>query len=41
VFFTRNPVDRETLTDMLDNVYLPLIETVSHRSGLANQPEPA
>jgi AcrR family transcriptional regulator len=41
VFFTRNPVDRETLIDMLDNVYLPLIETVSHRSGLANQPEPA
>jgi AcrR family transcriptional regulator len=41
VFFTRNPVDRETLTDVLDNVYLPLIGTVSHRSDLADQPEPA
>jgi AcrR family transcriptional regulator len=34
VFFTRNPVDRETLIDMLDNVYLPLIDAVSHRSDV-------
>jgi AcrR family transcriptional regulator len=33
VFFTRNHVDQETLTDILDNVYLPLIETVSRRSS--------
>jgi AcrR family transcriptional regulator len=33
VFFTRSPVDRETLTDILDNVYLPLIQTISRRSG--------
>lgn len=33
VFFTRNPVDQETLTDMLDNVYLPLIDAVSHRDA--------
>ena len=36
VFFTRNPIDREALTDMLDNVYLPLIAAVSHRSDLAD-----
>jgi AcrR family transcriptional regulator len=33
VFFTRNPVDQEAMTDILDNVYLPLIETVSRRSS--------
>jgi AcrR family transcriptional regulator len=38
VLFARNPVDQETLTDMLDNVYLPLIEAVSHRSDVADQP---
>jgi AcrR family transcriptional regulator len=32
LLLTRNPVDRETLTDMLDNVYLPLIEAVSRRA---------
>lgn len=37
VFFTRNPVDQKTLTDMLDNVYLPLIDAVSHRSNIADQ----
>lgn len=37
VFFTRNPVDHETMADMLDNVYLPLIDTVSRRSDLADQ----
>jgi AcrR family transcriptional regulator len=37
VFFTRNPVDQETMADMLDNVYLPLIDTVSRRSDLADQ----
>jgi hypothetical protein len=35
VFFTRNTIDKETLTDMLDDVYLPLIEAVSHRSDVA------
>lgn len=34
LFFTRNPVDQETLIDMLDNVYLPLIDAVSHRSDV-------
>jgi AcrR family transcriptional regulator len=38
IFFTRNPIEKETLTDILDNVYLPLIETVSCRSDLAGQP---
>jgi AcrR family transcriptional regulator len=33
VFFTRGPVGKEALTDILDNVYLPLIEAVSHRSN--------
>jgi hypothetical protein len=32
LMFTRNPVDIATLSDMLDNVYLPLIEAVSHRA---------
>jgi len=32
VFFNRGPVDRAALIDILDNVYLPLIEAVSHRS---------
>jgi AcrR family transcriptional regulator len=32
VFFTRGPVGKEALTDILDNVYLPLIDAVSHRS---------
>jgi AcrR family transcriptional regulator len=29
LFFTHNPVDQETLIDMLDTVYLPLIAAVS------------
>jgi AcrR family transcriptional regulator len=37
VFFTRGPVDKEALIDILDNVYLPLIEAVSHRSDRADQ----
>jgi AcrR family transcriptional regulator len=37
LFFTRNPVDQETLIDMLDTVYLPLIAAVSHRSKLTDQ----
>jgi hypothetical protein len=37
VFFTRAPVGKEALIDILDNVYLPLIETVSYRPGLADQ----
>lgn len=32
LFFTREPVDQEAIIDMLDHVYLPLIQTVSHRS---------
>jgi AcrR family transcriptional regulator len=32
VFFSRNPVDQEALIDIVDNVYLPLIDAVSHRS---------
>jgi AcrR family transcriptional regulator len=32
LFFSRGPVDKEALIDILDNVYLPLIEAVSHRS---------
>jgi AcrR family transcriptional regulator len=32
VFFARGPVGKEALIDILDNVYLPLIEAVSHRS---------
>jgi AcrR family transcriptional regulator len=35
VFFTRDPVDQEALLDMVDNVYLPLIRAVSHRSDLS------
>jgi AcrR family transcriptional regulator len=34
LFFTRKPVDRQTLIDILDNVYLPLIAAVSHRSDV-------
>jgi AcrR family transcriptional regulator len=37
VFFTRSPVNEETLADILDNVYLPLIETVSRRSRSSDQ----
>jgi AcrR family transcriptional regulator len=37
VFFTRGPVGKEALIDILDNVYLPLIEAVSYRSELAGQ----
>ena len=37
IFFTRNRVKKETLIDILDNVYLPLIETVSYRPDLASQ----
>jgi AcrR family transcriptional regulator len=33
VFFARGPVRKEALIDILDNVYLPLIDAVSHRSG--------
>lgn len=32
LFFTRKPVDQQIVIDILDNVYLPLIEAVSHRS---------
>jgi AcrR family transcriptional regulator len=32
VFFTRGPVGKKALIDILDNVYLPLIDAVSHRS---------
>jgi AcrR family transcriptional regulator len=37
LFFTNNAVNQETLIDMLDNVYLPLIVTVSHRSNITDQ----
>jgi AcrR family transcriptional regulator len=37
LFFTHHPVDQETLIDMLDTVYLPLIAAVSHRSNLTDQ----
>ncbi|HEY1439930.1 MAG TPA: TetR/AcrR family transcriptional regulator C-terminal ligand-binding domain-containing protein, partial [Mycobacterium sp.] len=33
VFFARGPVRKEALIDILDSVYLPLIEAVSHRSN--------
>ncbi|HEY2504810.1 MAG TPA: TetR/AcrR family transcriptional regulator [Mycobacterium sp.] len=33
LFFSRGPVGKEALIDILDNVYLPLIEAVSHRSN--------
>ena len=33
VFFVNGPVTKEALIDILDNVYLPLIEAVSHRSS--------
>ena len=32
LFFSRGPVDKDALLDILDNVYLPLIDAVSHRS---------
>jgi AcrR family transcriptional regulator len=32
LFFTRGPVGKKALIDILDNVYLPLIDAVSHRS---------
>ena len=31
VVFTHHPVDKNALIDMVDNVYLPLIDTLSHR----------
>ena len=37
VFFARGPVRKEALIDILDNVYLPLIDAVSHRSGSSGQ----
>jgi AcrR family transcriptional regulator len=37
VFFARGPVSKDTLIDILDNVYLPLIEAVSCRPDLADQ----
>jgi hypothetical protein len=33
MFFSPDPVDKEALLDILDNVYLPLIHAVSYRSG--------
>jgi AcrR family transcriptional regulator len=33
VFFTRGRIGKEALIDILDNVYLPLIQAVSNRSG--------
>ncbi len=33
LFFTTNPVDMADLVDILDNVYLPLIDAVSRRSN--------
>ncbi|MGA7051171.1 MAG: TetR/AcrR family transcriptional regulator C-terminal ligand-binding domain-containing protein, partial [Mycobacterium sp.] len=32
VFFTRNPVDENTLIMLIDTVYLPLVDVVSHAS---------
>jgi AcrR family transcriptional regulator len=32
VFFTRNPVDEHTLIKLIDTVYLPLLDAVSHAS---------
>jgi AcrR family transcriptional regulator len=37
LFFARSPVGTDTLIDILDNVYLPLIEAVSYRQDLAGQ----
>jgi AcrR family transcriptional regulator len=34
LFFSRGPVGKEALIDILDNVYLPLIAAVSHRSDV-------
>ena len=31
LFFSRGPVGKESMIDILDNVYLPLIDAVSHR----------
>jgi AcrR family transcriptional regulator len=36
VFFARGPVGRAALIDILDNVYLPLIDALSRRPDLAN-----
>lgn len=38
LFFTQNQVSDETLIDILDTVYLPLITAVSHQSDLATRP---
>jgi hypothetical protein len=40
VLFTRNLVDRKVLANMLNNVYLPLVQTVSRQTHLADQSEP-
>jgi AcrR family transcriptional regulator len=37
VFFARDPVGKDALIDILDNVYLPLIAAVSYRPDLAGQ----
>ncbi|MGO9925254.1 MAG: TetR/AcrR family transcriptional regulator [Mycobacterium sp.] len=37
LFFNHGPVDKEALIDILDNVYLPLIDAVSHRSDRGGQ----
>lgn len=39
LFFTRNRVDRETVAAILDTVYLPLIDAVSHRSDPYPRPK--
>jgi len=33
LFFARGPVGKESMIDILDNVYLPLIDALSHRSN--------
>jgi hypothetical protein len=38
VFFTRNPVDERTLVELIDTVYLPLID--AHRTGAHHQASP-
>jgi AcrR family transcriptional regulator len=37
VFFTRNPVDHETLSELIDIVYLPLICAVSHAATMQSR----
>lgn len=37
VFFTRNPFNEQTLIELIDSVYLPLIDAVSRRSGSASR----